>query len=447
MKEERLTGLGAGGRPSVEPPLGSPLPESLRRPIPRATFPRSRARWSQPLLWALVATGVAAAIWGSFALTHKAPIPVDVTPVVLLNASGPGQVLTASGFVVAQRRTAVATKASGRLVEMLVRAGSPVKQGELIARLDASDARAVVAAAEAAVNKASADVAQAQARAERALSDAAHAAQQSVRTRSLNEQQFVSNQALEDQQSRAHASMLTATVEQAAVRQARAALSQAQAQLALERVNLGFTEIRAPFDGVVLIKHANVGDIITPMSSANGAQGAVVTLADMTSLEVEADIAERNLAKVFQGQAVTIVLDGVTGGSFSGQVIGIVPVVDRAKATVATTVKFEVLDPRILPGMSARLTYLERPSQAGQRRASTMAVNPNAIVHRDGKPVVVAINRRGADVFVKEVPVTVGPAAGAALVQIEGSLKPGDLLVQEPSSALTSGTAVMLATR
>lgn len=372
-------------------------------------------------------------------------MPVRVTPVAQVGVVGQLPALSASGFVVAQRRTAVATKASGRLVELRVRTGSTVKKGDLIARLDASDALAVVAAAKAAVDKAGADVTQAVARAERARSDAAFSALQADRTQSLYLQQFVSEQALEDQRRRAQSSSITVAIEQAAVLQARAALGQAEAQLALERVNLGFTEIRAPFDGVVLVKHANVGDIITPMSSANGAQGAVVTLADMGSLEVEADVAERSLAKVFEGQSVAISLDGAAGATFNGRVIGIVPAVDRAKATVTTTIRFDALDARILPGMSARLTYLEGGGAAMPARPGAVAVNPNAIVHRNGRTLVLLARRQGNDAVLEEVPVNVGLPSGAALVQVDGRLQPGDFVVQEPGASLTHGATVRLA--
>ncbi len=387
--------------------------------------------------------GLSATAWW-VARGHAAPVLVSVTPVVKVGAAGQGLALSASGYVVAQRRTAVATKASGRLVELQVRAGSAVRQGDVVARLDASDALAVVASARAAVEKARADVAQAEARAERAQSDSAFAALQADRTQSLYRQQFVSEQALEDQRRHAQSSSKTVAMEHAAVRQARAALSQAEAQLALERVNLGFTEIRAPFDGVVLVKHANVGDIITPMSSANGAQGAVVTIADMSSLEVEADVAERSLTKVFEGQAVSINLDGVAGATFTGRVIGVVPAVDRAKATVTTTVRFDALDARILPGMSARLAYMERHEPSGPARSAAVAVNPNAIVHRDGRTVVFVARRQGNDAVLEEVPVNVGHASGAALVHVEGRLQAGDFVVQEPGPSLANGIPIRL---
>lgn len=422
----------------------SGLPDALRRPIQRSAQVRRSRMLQVSAVVALLAAAFATAWWVMGSAGQRAPVAVSVTPIVQVGAAGQSPALSASGFVVAQRRTAVATKASGRLVELRVRAGSAVRQGDLIARLDASDALAVVAAAKAAVDKAGADVTQALARAERARSDAAFAALQVDRTQSLFSQQFVSEQALEDQRRRAQALHMTVAIEQAAVRQARAALGQAEAQLALERVNLGFTEIRAPFNGVVLVKHANVGDIITPMSSANGAQGAVVTLADMSSLEVEADVAERSLAKVFEGQSVAINLDGVVGATFSGRVIGIVPAVDRAKATVTTTVRFDTLDGRILPGMSARLTYLERAGAASSPHPGAVAVNPNAIVHRDGRTLVLLARREGNDVVLEEVPVNVGPPSGAALVQVDGRLKPGDFVVQEPSASLTHGSPVRL---
>ncbi len=367
-------------------------------------------------------------------------IPVQTAPVVLMSSGGDTQLLSASGFVVAQRRTAVATKASGRLMELNVRAGSVVRRGELIARLDASDAQAVVAAAIAAVGKSRADLAQAEAKAQQAQSELAYAAAQTERTEGLARQRFVSDQAVEDQRRRVSAASADVMVAQAAVRQGRAAVQQAEAQLALERVNLGFTDIRAPFDGVILLKHANVGDIITPFSSANGAQGAVVTMADMSSLEVEADIAEKNLPKVQVGQPVTILLDAIPGARFTGSVIGVVPTVDRAKATVATTVAFDMLDARVLPGMSARLTYLQRQSAVAVP-TRTLAADPSAVVDRHGERVVLVVKREGSSATIVEVPVSSGRVIGN-LVEVSGNLQPGDLLVKEPAAGLTAGAAV-----
>ena len=146
----------------------------------------------------------------------------------------------------------------------------------------------------------------------------------------------------------------------------KASIAVAQANLRVAQVAVDQTLIRAPFDGVVLTKNANVGDVITPFSSAPDAKGAVVTMADMTTLEVEADVSESNLSKVRIGQPCEIQLDALPDQRFRGVVSRTVPTVDRAKATVMVKIRFVDTDPRVLPEMSAKVAFL-----SGSRRART----------------------------------------------------------------------------
>jgi HlyD family secretion protein len=165
---------------------------------------------------------------------------------------------------------------------------------------------------------------------------------------------------------------------QAGAAQASSGVTQARAQLAVQQVNQGFTEIRAPFDGVVLAKNANVGDLITPFSNAAGSQGAVLTLADLSTLEVEADVSEGSLAKVQLDQPVEIQLDALPGQRFRGQVVSIVPTVDRAKATVMTKLRFEQLDARVLPEMSAKAVFLSQRASDAEMQP-VLAAPPKAL--------------------------------------------------------------------
>ncbi len=154
-----------------------------------------------------------------------------------------------------------------------------------------------------------------------------------------------------------------------------AAVLAAQAALKAAEVNLEYTLIRAPFDAVVLTKNADVGDIVTPIGAAAKAKAAVVTIADMDSLQVEADVSESNLEKVKEGQPCEIQLDALPGERFDGDVHMIVPTADRTKATVMVKVRFARLDPRILPEMSARVAFSAirwRP----ERKARTAVSRP-----------------------------------------------------------------------
>jgi multidrug efflux pump subunit AcrA (membrane-fusion protein) len=184
----------------------------------------------------------------------------------------------------------------------------------------------------------------------------------------------------------------------------------------VQQVNQGFTEIRAPFDGVVLAKNANVGDLITPFSNAAGSQGAVLTLADLSTLEVEADVSEGSLAKVQLDQPVEIQLDALPGQRFRGQVVSIVPTVDRAKATVMTKLRFEQLDARVLPEMSAKAVFLSQRASDAEMQP-VLAAPPKAL-DAEGAVWKLVKGRIDGGQSVKRVAVQEGPddrrAGGAA---------------------------------
>ena len=219
---------------------------------------------------------------------------------------------------------------------------------------------------------------------------------------------------------------------------ARSSLAAAKASQHVAQVAVDYTVIRAPFDGVVLTKNANIGDIVTPFSSAADSKGAVVTMADMTTLEVEADVSESSLAKVKVGQPCEIVLDALPDARFRGTISRMVPTVDRAKATVMTKIRFNELDPRILPEMSAKVSFLSQEITADQQKP-VLAVHPDALVERGGKLVVLAIRGDKAE----EVAVARGAKLGD-LMAITGALKAGDKVVQKPAESLHGGAAVKI---
>jgi RND family efflux transporter MFP subunit len=398
----------------------SPALQSLRidRTASTTRAPRRWAKWL--VIAALILGGVV------FAL-RPGKSEVQATSVVTAYPSQQYAQLTASGYVVAQRRAAVASKATGRLLWLGVREGSQVKQGEVLAKLDASDVQAAIAQAQAAVRQAEAGVAQ-------ATVELVNADSEYKRAQGLKAQGFLSDQAVES----ALARVQTA---QAAINSAKAGVVLANAQMKVQQVNLSYTEIRAPFDGVVLVKNANVGDIITPFSSAAGSQGAVVTMADMTTLEVEADVSESNLAKAEVGAPVEITLDALPGLRFRGQVAGRVPTVDRAKATVMTKIRFEKLDARILPEMSAKVTILSQAvSDADQ--TPLLAVNPKAVVERDGKKQLLRISGEQ----IEAVNINLGRNLGD-VVEVKGELKSGDRVVLSPADKLVQGSRISVASK
>ncbi len=379
-----------------------------------------RRRWSW--IVGLGAIAVAGAAW--YAL-HPRAIPVQSTAVVTSYPSQQFVVLNATGYVVAQRKAAIASKATGRLEWLGVAEGSRVKAGEVIARLDNRDVVAQAQSAEANVRAVRAALAQAQA-------EDWEAATALKRNQDLLARSFVSESAVDTAKARADRAA-------AGVANAKAAISVAEANARNAQVAVDYTQIRAPFDGVIVSKSANVGDMVTPFSSAADSKGAVVNMADMSTLEVEADVSESSLGKIKAGQPCEITLDALPDTRFRGRVSRMVPTVDRAKATVMTKVQFDVIDPRILPEMSAKVSFLSQEVTAAQQQPR-LAVSPDALLTRGGGDVLFAI-RDGKAV---EVRVVRGEKIGD-LVAIAGDVRSGEKAVLKPPADLQSGALLEVA--
>lgn len=329
--------------------------------------------------------------------------------------------LNASGYVVAQRKAAVASKITGRLEWLGVEEGSRVRGGQIIARLENRDLETAVRQSEAALRSARATLEQA--RAELYDSDRSF-----ERQKVLLKQGIVSQSDFDQAEARYRKARAAMSGAESGLRGAEAALSGA-------RVSYDYSLIRAPFDAVVLTKNADVGDIITPLGAAANAKAAVFTIADMGSLRVEADVSESNLEQVRTGQPCEILLDALPNTRFRGQVHTIVPTADRSKASVMVKVTFAALDSRVLPEMSAKVAFLDHPA-AGDDQRPRIAVNPGAVV-RVGK-------REGVFVLkgdrVKFVPVTKGARLGE-LVEVHGVVS-GDRVALRPLEKLSDGARV-----
>ncbi len=245
---------------------------------------------------------------------------------------------------------------------------------------------------------------------------------------------FVSRSALDASRARAERAV-------AGVGSARAALAAAEAGARNAHVAVDYTMIRAPFDGVILSKSANVGDMVTPFSSATDSKGAVVTMADMDTLEVEADVSESSLSKVKVGQPAEILLDALPDSRFLGHISRMVPTVDRAKATVMTKVRFDRVDPRVLPEMSAKVSFLSQEMTPGEQKPLT-AVSADAVVQRDGASVVFVVR----DGVATAVPVKTGAKLGD-LLAVDGEISSGEKAVLRPAAGLATGTRVRAAGR
>lgn len=403
MAQEDLSGL------KIDKTAGNKHPERRRR------------RW---LWWLAAACAALVAVAAAKGLVSP-QVEVETATVSLVYPSQTFTRLNASGYVAAQRKSAVAAKATGRLVWIGVEEGSRVKAGEVIARLESDDVAA--SRTQAAANLASARAAREQVEAE--LKDASLVYK---RNRDLVLQGIVAQADLDASEARYRKA-------KAALDGAAAAINAAQAALKGADVAVGYTLIRAPFDAVVLTKDADVGDIVTPIGAAVNAKAAVVTMADMGSLQVEADVSESNLEKVKVGQPCEIQLDALPETRFSGTVHMIVPTADRSKATVLVKVRFNDRDSRILPEMSARVAFLQRDVKPDEKRPRT-ALNPAALAKRDGRDVVYLV--KGERVV--ETPVTAGSRIGD-LVEITAGAKAGDKVVLKPLERLKDGSRIKTA--
>ena len=225
---------------------------------------------------------------------------------------------------------------------------------------------------------------------------------------------------------------------QAGIASQKAAVASSQANQRVAEVAVEQTLIRSPFDAIVLTKNADVGDTITPFSSASGTKGAVVTVADMGTLEVEADVAESNIGKLRVDQPCEVQLDALPEMRLSGVVSRIVPTVDRSKATVLVKVRFVDKDPRVLPDMSAKVAFLEKAVPPEEKQPVT-AVQPRAIVERDGRKVAFVVK----DDRARRAEVTTGRKLGE-LIEVRG-LKAGDRVVLSPGEKIRDGAAVSAA--
>jgi RND family efflux transporter MFP subunit len=329
--------------------------------------------------------------------------------------------------VVAQRKAAVSSKATGRLEWLGVEEGSKVKRDEVIARLESRDV-------EAARDQAAANLNNVRSSLEQANVDLQDAEINYKRSKELLAKGYISQMDFDTADARYKRA-------QAAVSGAESAITSAQAALKAADVAVEYTRIRAPFDAVVLTKDADVGDIVTPLGAAANAKASVVTIADMSSLQVQADVSESNLAKVTAGQPCEVQLDALPNDRFRGVVHMIVPTADRSKASIMVKVRFLEPDPRILPEMSARVAFLERPVTENEEEPKS-AVSPSAVMTKDGKNVVYVVQGN----TVVETPVVVGEKMGD-LVEVREGLTPGDKVVLNPSKKLKNGSRITVTIR
>jgi RND family efflux transporter MFP subunit len=405
-------------------------PEDLLRDLridrrPGAT-PRRRRRWP----WLV---GAAALLGGLLVLAGGRPVAVEVATARAAADAGPPVLLDASGFVTARRIATVSSRITGRVAEVLIEEGMRVEEGQVLARLDAADAEAQLELARAQLAASESQLAEAQA--QLALAESTLARQQELIARQLTAPAAL-DQARADRDARA-----------ARLASLRKAVEVARRQLELAQLGLEHTEIRAPFPGVIVAKAAQPGEMVSPLSAGGGfTRTGIGTLVDMDSLEVNVDVNEAFIGRVQPGMAVQAVLNAYPDWRIPGSVIAIVPTADRTKATVRVRIALDSRDPRIVPDMGVRVSFLQ-PVAADAPPPSGAFVPESAILQ-------VAAGEGGeagtAAVFVVEdgrahrVEVALGELAGAER-HVTAGLAGGEQVVIAPPEGLRDGVRVAVA--
>ena len=398
-------------------------PESLDR----LTIDKSRQKTStmrKGRLKVLIGAAAVLAAAVAFLFLRTGTVTIETTSVTQVYPTQSFTLLNASGYVVAQRKAAVASKTTGRLEWIGVEEGSLVRSGQVIARLENKDLQAMLQQVEAAVGSSMASL-------EQTRAELGDSGQMFARQKELLKQGIISQAEFDAAEARYKRAAAAVNGAEAGVRSSRAALQAAT-------VNLDYSLIRAPFDAVVLTKNADVGDIITPLGAAANAKAAVVTIADLSSLQVEADVSESSLAQVKKGQPCEVMLDALPNARFRGVVHTVVPTADRSKASVMVKIRFVDTDSRILPEMSAKVAFLGREAGKDDQRPR-IAVNPSAIV-KSGDREGLYLVKGDTVVF---TPVTRGGKLGD-LVEV-GGVQSGDRIALRPLDKLRNGTKVVTA--
>ena len=387
-----------------------------------ADVPASRRR---PIIIGLVLLA-AIAMAAGFALMRDRSVDVRVATVTVRGGASGGGGLTANGYVVARTKASVSSKVAGRLAFLGVQEGDRVAAGAVIARLESAEFDAIA-------RQAAADVLGGEASRIEAEAMVAQAARALQRARALTEQ--VAPQVIEDAQT-------AVEVANARLRAAAARVAAAREGQAAAEANLENTRIRAPFAGTVLRKDAEVGEVVAPSVAGGGlTRGAVVTMADLTTLEVEVDVSEAYIGGISRGQTADIVLDAYPAQQFPGHVRQILPTADRQKATVLVRVAIDSQDRRILPEMGARVVFMastEEPSPGGDVQPRIFI--PAAAARTEGNETVAYVVAEG---YARRRVIEAGPVSGSER-EVRRGVSGGEVVILDPPAELVDGARVRI---
>jgi HlyD family secretion protein len=418
--------------------------ESLRLDAADAAPRRSRAWLVVVVLLLVVAAAGFMYARGRYGVIDVATVKVTSTASNAGSAPSAGDpVLTASGYLVARREAVVSAKIQGRLSELRVEEGAVVVPGEVLARLESADYEAQLARAKASVVQLEAQGARTEAAIARAEADLAEFRRQLRQADQLANEKIVARDAQEAAQSRVR-------VSEAALEQARAERRQLDADRARNLADVQFAEaqlantvIRAPFAGTVVKKMSEVGESVAPIPpgvNISTSSGAIVALADLATLEMEADVSESNVARLVDQQAAEVEVAAFPDKRYRAVLRQVIPTADRTKATVQVKVTLVEKDESLKPEMSAKVTFLAppRPGSAAPVAGRPQITAPaSAIVTRDGGPKAFEV----VDGAVKVRPVTTSGTRGSDVIVTQG-LSGGETLVTNPPEGLKDGDKV-----
>jgi RND family efflux transporter MFP subunit len=393
--------------------------------IEREPYRPSRGRWGLWLVLLLLVGAAAAGAW--WWLTRERPIEVETVTVTARAAGAQASVLNASGYVTARRRATVSSKVTGKVIEVNVEEGMAVREGQILARLDDSMVRASLDLALAQLDAARQAVPEIEVRLEQARTTLRR--QEQLRREGLNTPSDIDNA-----QAEVHSlvARLAAAKEQIKV---------AERQIALQQTALDDMVIRAPFSGVAISKDAQPGEMVSPVSAGGGfTRTGISTIVDMRSLEIEVDVNESYINRVVPGQDVTAVLDAYPDWSIPARVITTVPAADRQKATVLVRIGFRELDPRILPDMGVKVTFLREADAASASAARAVALVPKGALRTGNGTTHVFVLKQDT---VERRAVQTGGVDGDR-VEVTAGLSPGERVVISPPADLAEGRLVVV---
>ena len=376
--------------------------------------------------WAFVFVMLAALGGGAwYWLARERPVEVEVAAVTERAAGAQASVLNASGYVTARRRATVSSKVTGKVIEVNVEEGMEVRQGQVLARLDDSTLQAGLRLYRAQLEAAKRQIPESEVRLEQARVMLRR--QEQLRKEGLNTPNDIDN-------ARAEVDSLVARIASALEQ-----VKVAESQIAMQQTAIEDTVIRAPFSGVAISKDAQAGEMVSPVSAGGGfTRTGICTIVDMKSLEIEVDVNESYINRVRTGQPVSAVLDAYPDWQIPANVITLVPTADRQKATVLVRIGFQKLDPRILPDMGVKVTFLREADTKDEQVAQSVTLVPQAAVQKDGESSYVFVVRQNT---VERRAVKTAGTDGDRLEVVAG-LKGGDQVVISPPPELSEGMLI-----